>query len=419
MLLRWWRWSGGLTRRLEGAAPRSSPTPADPVGTSDVGDPLARARALAPVLEASATSIDRDRRLPESLVQALKAQGLLQLLLPRAYGGGEAEPARFVEVLEELAGHDASTAWCVGQLGVCAMAAAYLPPASVHHIFDDRGILAWGSTNSPVPARAERGGYRVTGRWSFASGGHHATWLGGHCVVADSDGTLRHDAQGRPIPRTLVFPADEVKWSDDWEVLGLRGTGSDSYSVEELFVPEEFSLARDLRSERIIDHPLYRLRSEHLYACGFAGVALGVARSMLDALVQLAAGKTPRGFRSTMSESGVVQSEIAQLEAALRSSRHFLYGTLAEVWSAAASDELSMADRVAVRLAATYCIDQARHVANATYHSAGSDAIRTSGPFERRFRDLSSIAQQMQGRRSHYETVGRYLLGAEIEPLFL
>jgi alkylation response protein AidB-like acyl-CoA dehydrogenase len=118
-----------------------------------------------------------------------------------------------------------------------------------------------------------------------------------------------------------------------------------------------------------------------------------------------------------MAESPVVQSEIAQLEAALRSSRHFLYGTLADIWSTAASGELSMADRIAVRLAATHCIDQARRVASATYHAAGSDAIRRSGPFERRFRDLNSIAQQMQGRRSHYESVGRFLLGAEIEPL--
>lgn len=386
--------------------------------TGDLDGPLERARSLAPLLEASATSIDRERRLPEAIVEALKAKGLVSLLLPKTYGGGETPPAHFVEVLEELARHDASTAWCVGQLGVCAVAAAYLPPTSAERIFEHgRGILAWGSTTSPMMARAERGGYRVTGRWSFASGGHHATWLGGHCLVAEADGTPRRDAKGQAIPRTLLFRAEEVTWADDWDVLGLRGTGSDSYSVEDLFVPEEFSLTRDLPSERRIDSPLYRLRSEHLYACGFAGVALGVARSMLDALVELAADKTPRGLRTTMSESAVLQSEIAQLEGALRSSRHFLYGTLAEVWSVAASGELSMAERVAVRLAATHCIDQARNLASATYRSAGSDAIRRSGPFERRFRDLNSISQQMQGRRSHYETVGKYLLGVETEPL--
>lgn len=388
--------------------------------SGDIDGAVGRAQSLAPLLEASATAIDREKRLPDSVVKELQAQGLLQLLLPHVYGGSEATPARFVEVLEELARHDASTAWCVGQAGVCAMAAAYLPPASAHRIFDGgRGILTWGSSTSPVIARAERGGYRVTGGWSFASGGHHATWLGGHCLLADSDGTLRRDAMGHTVARTLVFRAEEVNWADDWEVLGLRGTGSDSYSVEELFVPEEYSLARDLQSARHIDSPLYRLRTDNMYSCGFAGVALGVARSMLDALVQLATEKTPRGLRNTMAESPVVQSEIAQLEAALRSSRHFLYGTLAEAWSTAASGELSMTDRIAVRLAATYCIDQARHIASATYHSAGSNAIRRTGPFERRFRDLNSITQQMQGRRSHYETVGKYLLGAEIEPLFL
>jgi alkylation response protein AidB-like acyl-CoA dehydrogenase len=386
--------------------------------TGEEGAPVERARSLGPLLEASTTAIDRDRRLPEPVIDALKAQGLLRLLLPRAYGGGEVEPARFVEAVEELARHDASTAWCTGQLGVCAVATAYLAPASARHVFDEGGVLAWGSTSTPVVARAEPGGYRVTGRWSFASGGHHATWLGGHCVVSDSDGTRRYDAKGRSINRTLLFPVNQARWDDDWDVLGLRGTGSDSYSVEDLFVPDEFTLERDLPSERRIDVPLYRLRTEHLYACGFAGVALGVARSMLDALVQLAAGKTPRGFRNTLSESAVVQSEIAQLEATLRSSRHFLYGTLAEVWSAAASGELSMAQRIAVRLAATHCIDQARRIAGATYHLAGSDAIRRSGPFERRFRDLNCISQQMQGRASHFELVGKYLLGTEIEPQF-
>ncbi|MBO0692717.1 MAG: acyl-CoA dehydrogenase family protein [Acidimicrobiaceae bacterium] len=389
------------------------------VRTGDVGVPLGRAQSLGPLLEASATSIDRDRRLPESLVETLKAQGLLQLLLPRTYGGAQAAPARFVEVVEELARHDASTAWCVGQLSVCAMAAAYLAPASAQRVFEEgRGILAWGSSTSPVLARVEHGGYRVTGGWSFASGGHHATWLGGHCVLADADGNLRYDAKGLAIDRTLLFPAEEVKWADDWEVLGLRGTGSDSYSVDELFVPEEFTLRRDFQSDRVIEDRLYRLRTDNMYACGFAGVALGVARSMLDALIRLAGGKTPRGFRNTMSENAVVQSEIARLEAALRSSRHFLYGTLDEAWSAAASGELPLAERTAVRLASTHCIDQARHVANATYHLAGSDAVRRSGPFERRFRDLNSIAQQMQGRASHYESVGKYLLGFEIKPQF-
>jgi indole-3-acetate monooxygenase len=383
-----------------------------------LGAPLERAKSLAPLLEESATSIEREKRLPESVVVALQAQGLVQLLLPCAYGGGETAPAHFVEVLEELARHDASTAWCLGQVGVCAMAAAYLAPASAQQVFDHgRGILSWGAPTSPVMARPERDGYRVTGRWSTASGGHHATWIGGHCVLADSDGAPRRDTKGHAIPRTLLFRAEEVVWADDWDVLGLRGTGSDSYSVEEVFVPEELSLARDIPSERRIDSPLYHLRTDHLYACGFAGVALGVARAMLDALVRLATEKTPRGLRNTMSESAVVQREIAELEAALRSSRHFLYGTLADVWSAAASGELPMATRIAVRLAATHCINQSHHVGIAAYHMAGIDAIRESGPFERRFRDLNSIAQHMQGRRTHFETVGRFLLGAEVEPL--
>lgn len=383
------------------------------------GDPLARARSLAPLLEASTASIDRERRLPDEVVEAVKGQGLFHLLLPRAYGGGEVEPARFVGVVEELARHDASTAWCVGQTGVCAVAAAYLPAESAQRVFDGgRGILAWGAPGRVV-ARAEPGGYRVTGRWSFASGGHLATWVGAHCLVGEADGSPRREPDGRPATRTLLFPADAVSWEDDWDVLGLRGTASDSYSVEDLFVSDDLTLERAHVWERRIDAPLYRMRTDNLYACGFAALALGVARAMLDALVELAVAKTPRGFANPLGESAVVQSEVARLEARLRSSRHYLYGTLDQAWSAVAAGELPISGRVALRLASTHCIEQARGVAATVYHLAGSSAIRRGGPFEQRFRDLNTAAQQVQGRWSHYETVGRYLLGAEAETDFL
>lgn len=385
----------------------------------DASDPLARAQSLAPLLDASTTSIDAAGALPDPVVDALTANGLFHLLLPRAYGGGEVEPGRFVEVVEELARHDASTAWCVGQTGVCAMSAAYLDADAAREVFNGgRGILAWGAPG-PVVARSAPGGYRVSGRWSFASGGHLANWIGAHCVVGDSDGTTRHEPDGRTATRTLLFPADAVRWEDDWDTLGLRGTASDSYSVEDLFVPEAFTLERAHLWERRLDVPLYRMRTDNMYACGFAALALGVARAMLDALVELASTKTPRGFRNPLGESAVVQGEVARLEARLRSGRHYLYGTLDQAWSAVAAGELPIAERVAIRLASTHCIGQGREIAGAVYHLAGSSAIRRGGPFEQRWRDLNTAAQQVQGRWSHYETVGSYLLGEKAETDFL
>jgi alkylation response protein AidB-like acyl-CoA dehydrogenase len=268
-------------------------------------------------------------------------------------------------------------------------------------------------------AIAVPGGYRVTGSWDFASGGHHASWLGGHCVVADADGTPRTTAAGKAVPRTLLFPAAAVEWTDTWEVVGLRGTGSDRYSVSDLFVADEFTLDREDLCERRLDTPLYRFRTDQIYASAFASVALGVARAMLDAFIGLANEKTPRGYRSTLRESEVVQSDVAELEARLRAARHYLFGTVASAWCAAQRGPLSLEDRVAIRLAGTHCIREARRIAAEAYNAAGTTSVFASQPFERRLRDIHAVSQQMQGRRSHLETVGKHLLGLEAPLHFL
>jgi alkylation response protein AidB-like acyl-CoA dehydrogenase len=383
-------------------------------------DYLGRAKALAPLIAASAAEIERARRLPPPLVEAMIEAGLFHMLLPRAYGGGEVHPLVFVQVLEEIARHDASTAWCLGQTGVCAMASAYLDAGPARQIWGDRrGILAWGAAAPPVKAIAVAGGYRVTGSWSFASGGHHATWIGGHCIVAEADGTPRKTAAGKLIPRTLLFPASTIAWTDIWDVIGLNGTGSDMYSVTDLFVPQEFTLDRDEHDERRYPAPLYCFRTDQMYSSGFACVALGVARGMLDALVALATEKTPRGYKTTMRMSAVIQTEVAELEARLRAARHYIMGTLEAAWRAAQQGELPVEHRMAIRLAATHCIREARKIAGDAYNSAGTTSVFASNPFERRLRDINSVAQQLQGRRTHFETVGKYLLGLEAETLFL
>ncbi len=382
-------------------------------------DHLARAKALAPLLTEQAAAIERDRRLTPPVVEALLDAGLFRMLLPRDFGGAELDPPSFVQVLEEIARHDASTAWCLGQTSVCAVASAYLPPASAREIWGDRrGVLAWGA-GPPIKAIAVEGGWRVTGSWSFASGGHHATWIGAHCVAADADGTPRRGANGAPLPRTLLFPAAKVTWTDIWDVIGLNGTGSDMYSVTDLFVPDAFSLNRDAPGERRQQGPLYHFRTDQLYASGFACVALGIARGMLDAFIATANEKTPRGYKSAMRLNAVTQTEIAELEARLRSARHYILGTLEAAWRSAQHGELTIDDRMSIRLAATHCIREARAIASDAYNAVGTTSVFASNGFERRLRDVNAVSQQLQGRRSHYETVGKYLLGVESETLFL
>jgi alkylation response protein AidB-like acyl-CoA dehydrogenase len=372
---------------------------------------LGRVEKLAPLIRAEADAGERARRLTPALMDALHKAQMFRMLLPRALGGAEVDPVTFVEVLEAIAKIDASTAWCLGQAGGCAMVGAYLTPAVAAEVFGDpRAVLAWG----PGPARAVAAGdgYRVTGTWSFASGMRYATWLGGHAPVYEADGTPRTRPDGRPEIRTMLFPAASAIVTDVWRVLGLRATGSDSFSVTDLHVPHERSVSRDNPAERRESGPLYCFSSGNLYASGFAGVALGIARSMLDELVALARDKTPRGFTRTLRESPVVQAQVALAEARLGAARRHLLGGLDEIWRAVGrAGALALDQRVQIRLASTFAIHEAREVAGTVYHAAGASAIFEDGGFERRFRDLHAATQQMQGRDAHFEAVGQFLLG--------
>jgi len=378
-------------------------------------DYLARVATLAPLLAQSAPAIERDRRLPPALLDALHEARLFRMLLPKPFGGDEVDPVTFVQVIEAVAKTDASTAWCLCQNSVCAMVAAFLPEEAAQEIYgsDPRAVLAWG----PGPgarAVAVPGGYRASGTFAFASGSRHATWLGADCTIVEPDGTPRPGPDGKPLGRTLLFPANQVEMTDIWDVIGLRGTASDGYTLNDLFIPEAFTVQRDDIAERRYRKPLYTVPTRAFYACGFACVGLGIARSMLDAFVALTQEKTPRGYKSKLRENAATQTEVAEAEARLRSARMYVLGTFGEVWAEVERiDRITMEQRMAIRLASSFANHEATEIADIAYHAAGATAIFTSNAFERRFRDIHTVAQQLQGRRQHFETVGRHLLGLE------
>src|SRR6516165_5399745 len=379
-------------------------------------DYLRRAQELGPELEAAAEEIEQRRDLPEAIVESPIERGLFRLLLPRTLGGAELPPAAYVAVIEEIAKHDASTAWCLGQACGCTMTAAYLDPDVAREIFGGRrGIVAWGPPGS-ADARAVPGGYRLSGTWSFASGSHHATWLGAHVAILHSSGAPQLRPDGGPVVRTLLFPKASAGFTDIWHVIGLRGTGSDSYTVTDLFVPEKHTVLRDAAVRPCEPGPLYAFSSSNIYASGFAGVALGIARSALDAFVELARDKIPRGAKRTLRDNNVVQAQVSQSEARLCAARAFLLGSLDEIWrDVSGSRRLTMDHNTTIRLASTWAIHQARDVVDMAYHAAGATAIFENNPFERRFRDVHTVIQQYQGRQAHFETVGQVLLGLEPE----
>jgi alkylation response protein AidB-like acyl-CoA dehydrogenase len=379
-------------------------------------DWVGRAREIVPHVADAADEIERRRELPSHLLDLLIERGFFRLLQPRALGGAELDPARFAQVTEAIAQADASTAWCICQASGCSMVSAYLAPDIAREIFGPpQGILAWGPP-SPIAARAVDGGYVVSGAWSFASGSRHASWLGAHVRIIEANGMQKRKPDGRPVLRTLLFPKSSAKMIDIWHVIGLRGTASNRYEVQELFVPGRFATARDDPEIRREAGTLYRFTSGQLYSIGFAGVAIGIARAVIGEFVALARDRVPRGAVRTMRENNVVQSQLAQAEARLRSARAFLQGSVDDIWrDVQDSGALTREQGATIRLASTWAIQQAREVVNTLYHAAGSAVVFEAQPFERRFRDINTVSQQAQGRQIHFESVGQFLLGLEPE----
>jgi alkylation response protein AidB-like acyl-CoA dehydrogenase len=381
-------------------------------------DPVTKARDLGPAIVAAADELERTRRIPAPLLEQLHASRLLRMQLPRSVDGDQTDPMTYLAAIEELSRHDGSIGWNVFVANSSALIAPFLEPDVAREIFaNPRAVVAWGPPNA-CKATAVDGGYLISGKWDFASGCRQATWMGAHGPVVERDGSLRRDAKGHTAIRSLLFPVSEATLLDTWNPIGLRGTASDSYQVDNLFVAERFSSTRnepELRRER---GPLYAFTMQGLYAVGVAGVALGLARAMLDEFVELARRKAPR-YLTRLADNAVIQADVARAEASLSASRAYLVDTLATIYAHA--DDIApidIADRARVRLACTHAIHTSLEVADFTYKGAGVDAIFPGSPFERRFRDIHTVSQQIQSRSAHYEAVGRILLGTMPDVFF-
>jgi alkylation response protein AidB-like acyl-CoA dehydrogenase len=323
--------------------------------------------------------------------------------------------------METIAKADASTAWCLSQAGGCAMSAAYLDLPVAQAIFanDPGAVLAWGP-GPRVKAIECEGGYRVTGVWAFASGGRHATWVGAHCPIFNADGSPKLDDNGVQVERTMLVRSEDAVWTDIWSTVGLRGTASDQFALDDFFVRADHSITREFDRECRESGPLYRMGSGTCYQVGFAGVACGIARGALDCFIDLACNKVPRGFKSRLRDNAVVQSGLAQAEVGLRAARGFVLQSMAGTWQhLTAGASITVEQRVTVRMAATHAIQKAREAVDFAYQAAGATAIFENHPLERRFRDMHTVTQQLQGRMSHFETVGAWMLGAEADLTFV
>ncbi len=363
---------------------------------ADGAQPTAVARALAPEITRRADDAEALGTLPIDLVGRLRSAGVFRALQPRALGGFEIAPVEFIEMMEELARADGSTGW-IAAIGAGAPAfTAWLEPAVAKELFgsnaDFLAATVFAPTGRAVPDGV--GGFAVDGRWPFASGCRHAEWLLTGMFVFDGDAPRMIPGQG-PDWRLGFFPRADAEIVDNWDVLGLRATGSNDVIARGLHVAEEHTISPFFEPARA-DGPLWRLAFFTLVGAALVGVPLGIARRALDEFGDLATTKTRAGTFEPLAADPVAQVEFANAEASLRSARAFVLGEAGALWDTAlAGDAPSVQQRARFQLATQQAMRAARHAVDTTFGLTGAGAVHATHPLQRCFRDLHTARQHV------------------------
>lgn len=375
------------------------------------------ATALAAVTQQAGTraaEIETLRRLPTDMVADLAATGVFKLWVAEAYGGSQAHLSTGLDAIETASYHDGSTGWCAMIAMTTGLTSGFLPPEYATEIYSPDDSVTGGFAMPAGTAVAVDGGIVVNGRWSWGSGTDHCTWITGGVRVVDDYGQSYMLADGARFP-IVFFTADQVELLDTWHVAGLKGTASGDYRVTDAFVPDGRWIDLAALDAPVVDHPLYRVSFLGALAIGVASVVVGLGQRAIDELVGLA-GKVPSGSTRSLAERPVVQAQVAEAEAAVRSSRAFLRAAADECWEAAANGEPVTPElKRVLRLAATNAVQRSAHAVDLCYHAGGGSSIFESHPLQRVFRDAHVATQHGMVATRVYETLGRMSFGLPTE----
>jgi indole-3-acetate monooxygenase len=382
------------------------------------GDRAETRRALLEAVErvretinAGADEAERLRTLPAASVAALREAGLLALKLPAVLGGAEADPVTQIDVIEALTAIDPSAGWCL-MVGATTLAlpGVFLADDAMRVMFAHGAPLAAGCYMPTGQAVADRSGFRVTGRWAFASGIRHAAWVSGSAwVVRDGARTAER--------RVFVVPTTDVDIHDTWHVAGLRGTGSCDFSLKDHFVAEPFTWDIE-RAQPRRGGALYRLGLPAFVTNEHAAFGLGVARRALDAVTALAAGKS-RGLKpAPLVARGTFQRFIGEATLRVRAARALAVELNEMAWAAVGRGEsLTPRQHAELRSAAVHATEVAVDVVTRAFRFAGGSAVYDASVLQRCLRDLNAGAQHFMVSDSAYEGLGQLVLGLPGEPM--
>ena len=364
-------------------------------------------RSLAPKITARAAEIETARRLPRDLVRDLTAAGCFRMLVPRSHRGEGFDLPSAMHVIEELSRADASTAWSTVNLAGGWINLGTLPRATFDALYAKGPDTIIGGVFAPsgtaVPAK---GGYRVSGRWAFASGCQHCRWLYGNCIERSG---------GASQLRTVVFSPAQIQIEDTWSVSGLCGTGSHHFVADNVFVKAEHTCLT-LSDGPCLDEPLLRIPVPPVLAFQIASIAIGIAQGALDDILALSAAKVPLLSRSPLTENPLFQHQLGALDAKLRAARALLYADAASAWAIAVADApFTPAQRARMRSAATWVATTGASVVDGAYGAGGGTSLYSDNPLQRRFRDIHALTQHFLVKPDTFTTAGAVLAGAEVD----
>jgi alkylation response protein AidB-like acyl-CoA dehydrogenase len=379
---------------------------------------LERVREMEPLVSSLRDQMETERRMPAALVQAMSERRLFHLLAPKSLGGLEADPMTFMLVIEEVSRMDGSAGWNLMIGSGVSLFAGFMEEHAAREVFGAPDSIMAGAVAPTGRARPEDGGYRVDGKWSFGSGIHHASWVGGNSLIFDGDAPRLEN--GVPEIRIMMVPARDVEIHDVWHVSGLRGTGSQDFTMTNVFVPKERSLQL-FTAQPVHDGPLYRMPPT-AFTSQIALVPLGIARGAIDALVELATTKVPMriGSQTPLRERPMAEAAVARAEALLGSARAYFIEAQDEVWETVkAGDEPTLEQRAKLRLATCNAAAASAQAVDLAYQTGGASSIFQQSRLQRCFRDIHTATQHMAVAPDGLEDVGRVLFGLQPNaPLF-
>src|SRR3984957_9296756 len=381
--------------------------------------------ALRPMLRQYHDEIEREQRMPPALVGQLREAGFYKMVIPRSLGGLQLDTLTYLRAVELLAEGAGSVGWNIGNGGVGQLVTLGLPDEGVEEIYGKRADTIIAGTAVPGGGEAVpvAGGYRVSGRWQFGSGCQEASWLLGSFQVLDDDGRPRPHPDGGSLYWRGVFARGEAEIvPGSWDVAGLRGTGSFDWTVKDVFLPERRTMAHTgiPLENQWSRWPgiMYALPVQCWVGPHHSSVITGIAQAGIDALIDLAGGKRPRGRTGALlCENPQVQDAVGRADAILNAGRAYRSAQIAEQWATIASGkETTLEQRARCRLASTYAADSAREAMDLVYRHGGSTSFKRESRLAECWRDLHTVGQTVTLAPEWYPIGGRVYLGIDPGP---